>query len=416
MTAVESALLALTAAAIHAEAPTDPELSASDWMDLLRLADRHKLLPLAADAAAPLPSLRAAVQDGLDWNKILSAVFTQVNSQMIQENELLNLLTDLRAEGLVPLVLKGPILRALYPRPLLRPSVDDDLFVPSDLVADYHRAFLAHGLTADRPDADLQNADERSYHRPGSPLYVELHAALFDRSSPIFAAYNDGFTAEPETPETVRIQDVDLRTLPPTDHLKFLLLHACKHFLFSGFGLRIVTDICLFARAYAERIDFPAVRDACAALRCDRVAEAIFRIGENHLGLSAPFRFAAEVDETALLRDVLSAGLHGATPDRLHSVRALQDAVVAARGEKKAGGGMRMILFPPLSRIKGDYPFLNKRPWLLPWAWTRRAARYAAGRLRGQEAAPTESLRISRERAELLRTYDLIDGRNEASS
>ncbi|MBQ4302411.1 MAG: hypothetical protein II769_04775, partial [Oscillospiraceae bacterium] len=94
----------------------------------------------------------------------------------------------------------------------------------------------------------------------------------------------------------------------------------------------------------------------------------------------------------------------------------LQDAVVAARGEKKAGGGMRMILFPPLSRIKGDYPFLNKRPWLLPWAWTRRAARYAAGRLRGQEAAPTESLRISRERAELLRTYDLIDGRNEASS
>ncbi|MBQ2144466.1 MAG: hypothetical protein II436_05060, partial [Oscillospiraceae bacterium] len=62
MTAVESALLALTAAAIHAEAPTDPELSASDWMELLRLADRHKLLPLAADAAAPLPSLRAAVQ------------------------------------------------------------------------------------------------------------------------------------------------------------------------------------------------------------------------------------------------------------------------------------------------------------------------------------------------------------------
>ncbi|MBQ2328999.1 MAG: nucleotidyltransferase family protein, partial [Oscillospiraceae bacterium] len=148
MTAVESALLALTAAAIHAEAPTDPKLSASDWMELFRLADRHKLLPLTADAAAPLPSLRAAVQDGLDWNKILSAVFTQVNSQMIQENELLNLLTDLRAEGLAPLVLKGPILRALYPRPLLRPSVDDDLFVPPDRVADYHRAFLAQGLTA----------------------------------------------------------------------------------------------------------------------------------------------------------------------------------------------------------------------------------------------------------------------------
>ena len=85
MTAVESALLALTAAAIHAEAPTDPKLSASDWMELFRLADRHKLLPLTADAAAPLPSLRAAVQNGLDWNKILSAVFTQVNSQMIQE-------------------------------------------------------------------------------------------------------------------------------------------------------------------------------------------------------------------------------------------------------------------------------------------------------------------------------------------
>lgn len=416
MTAVESALLALTAAAVRGEAPTDPELSAPDWMELFRLADLHKLLPLIADAAVPLPSLRSAVQGGLDWEKITTAVFSQVNRQACQENEFLNLLIELRGEGLEPLVLKGPVLRALYPRPLLRPSVDDDLFVPSARLPDYHRAFLAHGLTADKPDADLQTADELAYHRPGSPLYLELHAALFDRGSPIFAPYNDGFTAEPEKPESVRIQDVDLRTLQPTDHLKFLLLHACKHFLFSGFGLRIVTDICLFARAYADRIDFPAVRDACAALRCDRLAEAIFRIGENRLGLAAPFRFAAEVDETALLGDVLSAGLLGATPDRLHSVRALQDAVIAARGEKKAGGGMRSILFPPLSRIKGEYPFLNRRPWLLPWAWTRRAARYGVRRLRGQEAKPTESLRVSRERTELLRTYDLIDGRNEASS
>ena len=417
MTAVESALLALTAAAIHGEAPQDPALSAAEWADLFRLSERHKLLPLIADAAAPLPSLHAAVGQagGPDWNQVTTTVYSEVNRQMYQENEFLNLLLDLRAAGLEPLVLKGPILRALYPKPLLRPSVDDDLFIPPERAEDYHRALLARDLNADLPAADPQTADELSYHRPESPLYIELHKALFDTGSAVFAGYNDGFTASPDVPETVRIQDVTIRTLPPTEHLRFLLLHACKHFFHSGFGLRIVSDICLFARAYAERIDFSAVRAACAGLHCERLADAIFRIGEKHLGIPAPICFAGDVEEAALLADVLDAGLHGATLDRLHSSSVTLETIASARTGTAVRSGLRQAMFPPLSRLKGRYPFLEKHPWLLPWAWARRAAGFAVGRLRGKESAPADSLRIGKERVALLREYELIDGRNEIS-
>lgn len=418
MTAPETALLALARAAIHGETPTDPELSAADWDALFRLSERHKLLPLIADAASALPSLRravAAARDAAapvpDWKKICSVVYSQVNRQAAQENEFLNLILDLRAEGLKPLVLKGAICRALYPKPLLRPSVDDDLLIPADRAADFHRALLARGLTCDQEDPDPEAAAELSYHRPDSPLYIELHKALFDPESPVFASFNSYFADTSAHPARVRIQDVELLTAAPTDHLLFLLLHAYKHFLYSGFGLRIISDVCLFSRGHAAEIDFPAVLAACTDLRCERFAAAVFRIGEKYLDIAAPEAFGLPVDEAPLLADVLSSGNLGEDIDRLHSAHITLQTVAADRLGARAGGTIRNTVFLPASALSGRYPYLKKCPWLLPVAWVSRTATYAMGRLRRKSGAerPAASLRIGKNRVDLLRAYHIID-------
>lgn len=413
MTRAEEAFLALVRAGIQGEKPADPALDGSEWEAVLELAERHKLLPLVLDAAFGLRSLMAqgTGKQPVDVLEQRKTVLDQVGRQAIQENEFLNLILALRARGLEPLVVKGAICRKLYPKPMLRPSVDDDLLIRPEQAAAFHAALQELDLKPDNPRYDPETDWELSYHRPGSPLYVELHKALFDPASPVFASFNSYFADTAAHPARVRIQDVELLTAAPTDHLLFLLLHAYKHFLFSGFGLRIVADVCLFSRGHAAEIDFPAVLAACTDLRCERFAAAVFRIGEKYLDIAAPEAFGLPVDEAPLLADVLSSGNLGEDIDRLHSAHITLQTVAADRLGARAGGTIRNTVFLPASALSGRYPYLKKCPWLLPVAWVSRTATYAMGRLRRKSGAerPAASLRIGKNRVDLLRAYHIID-------
>ena len=412
MTRADTALMELLCAVFREEKPADPKLEAADWEALLKQADAHRLLAVILDAAFALPSLRASgAQNGPDLRAWREEALSQINRQVVQENEFLNLILALRERGLEPLVVKGAICRALYPKPLLRPSVDDDLLIRPEQAAAFHAALLELGLTEDHGATNPEALWELSYHKPDSPLYIELHTCLFDPESPIFSGFNGLFADAFDAPDREQVQDVELLTPEPNLHLLFLILHAYKHFLFSGFGLRIISDVCLFSRAHAVRIDFEKLLQICTALRCHRFTAAVYRIGEKHLGIPAPAAFAAlEVDEGPLLTDVLESGLHGADIDRLHSANITLTTVADAReGNRTAKGGLRASLFPSAQKLSGSYPILKKHPWMVPAAWTHRLTGYLLHRRKYGKQSPTASLRIGRERVALLQQYDIID-------
>ena len=414
MTRAEEAFLALVRAGIQGEKPADPALDGSEWEAVLELAERHTLLPLVLDAAFGLRSLMAqgTGKQPVDVLEQRKTVLTQVNRQVVQENEFLNLILALRERGLEPLVVKGAVCRKLYPKPLLRPSVDDDLLIPPEQAAAFHAALQELDLKPDNSRYDPETDWELSYHRPGSPLYVELHKCLFDPKSPAFSGFNSYFTEAFIQPCRETVQDVELLTPEPNLHLLFLILHAYKHFLHSGFGLRIVSDICLFSRAHTEELDFTALYRICGELRCHRFTAALYHIGEKYLGIPAPKPFASEeVDIGPLLADIMDAGLHGTDIDRLHSANITLHTVSDARTGGKAGkGGLRASLFPGASSLAGRYPFLERHPALLPVAWTRRIIGYLMKRTDSLSPShPTASLRIGRDRVALLRQYEIID-------
>lgn len=390
--------------------PAMAELSAEERLAVFRLAENHKLLPLILDSVCAHPMWSGAADSpaggGKSWREL---ALDQALRQAIQENEFLELILALRERGIDPIVVKGPVCRALYPKPLLRPSVDDDLLIPEDSAPACHEAMLELGLSADHPEQKPEDVWELSYHKLNTPLYVELHKSLFSPEDAIFRGYNELFNRARSRTVPIRLQDVTLMTLSPEDHLLFLILHAFKHFLHSGFGLRIVADICLFSRAYGGEIDFSRLLSVCGALRCDRFAAAVYRIGEKYLGLPAPSAFAERsVDETALLADVLAAGLHGAEIDRLHSANITLNAVQSQIEGRKASGSLRNTVFLPVKKLSDRYSYLEKCPWLLPAAWVSRAFGYLTDRRHGKQD-PKTSFRIGKERVRLLQEYGVID-------
>lgn len=393
------AFLALLRAALHGGAAELPD--EVDWPGLFRLANQHHILPLILEAAwqSAVPEEQLA--------PVQLAVLQLVTAQTRRTAAFLALYRGLAAEGLNPLVLKGLVCRSLYPEPDKRPSSDEDLLIePADFPA-MHEALLRYGLRCEcaEPSAELH---EITY--TGPELRIELHLSPFPADSAAYGDLNALFEGVPARAVTMKIDGTGIRTLAPSDHLLYLLCHACKHFLHSGVGIRQVCDIALFAERHGPEIDWERVRTGCGQVRIARFAAAVFAIASRRLGFSVPAAFAdLETDERPMLRDMFSGGVYGATDEnRAHSAAITLDAVAKQKRGRKSAGLLASV-FLPLGSMARKYRYLKKYPWLLPAAWVQRVGRYLLRS--GKSVDPAGSVRIGGERVALLREYGILDER-----
>lgn len=404
MSPVERAFLAVLRAGLRAQSPDDSMLSGEEWAALLKLADEQEVLPLVYDTVYRCVSSRSLAYE--HRKRYREKALQLAVRQVVQTNEFLTLVLHAQAEGLDPVVLKGITVRSLYPKPMLRPSVDEDLLVSREETEKYHRFFLSEGLEPDEPEAEIHTADELSYHKPQSPTYIEMHMSLFPQDSDAYGDCNSLFENVSEHSVRVQVEDVSLRVLEPTDHLLYLICHAYKHFLHSGVGIRQVCDMGMFTEACGGEIDWQRIVRGCALIRIDRFAAALFRIAEKHLGFPLPVAFSGyAVDEGPLLTDMLSGGLYGTVDeDRLHSGSITLDAVAAQKQSRKRRR-LAASLFPSAASLAGRYPYLHKKAWLLPFAWVQRISGY----LKNRKTSAAASVEIGEKRVELLKLYNIID-------
>ena len=413
--AIKQLFLEALNASLHGERVRwENPLDVKDWAALFQLAQEHQVLPMIFEAVYACPAAQSA--DARLMQLAKRQTMQSVMMQAMKTGELLALVKHLRAAGVTPCVVKGAVCRSLYPHPDHRISGDEDVLIPPEQFERCHEAMLAFGMRPAEPQQDIQSAHEVPYGKPGSPLYIELHKHLFPPENDAYGDFNRFFAdAHAHTVETM-VDGVPLTTLCPTDHFFYLICHAFKHFLHSGFGIRQVCDIVLFAGRYGREIDWAAVLENCREIRAEQFTAALLKIGQKHFGFDPeaagmPQAWQAiSVDEGPMLTDLLDGGVFGdASMSRKHSSTLTLGAVAADKRGKKAEGNVLRTLFPGRKALEGRYPFLRTKPWLLPVAWARRIAHYAWERRgAGAENNAAESLRIGSERVELLRRYGII--------
>lgn len=392
------------------EEPLTPE----QWNRLFAVAASHHVLPMIYEAVIRSPSAQKADQQLFVAAK--KQTIQTVMLQTVKTNAFLKLLPQLVLAGVTPLVVKGIICRELYPNPDYRMSADEDMLVPEGQFALCHETMLACGMELADP-AQVLHAFEIPYRQEGSHLHIELHKQLFPPESDAYGELNRFFECAQERSITQNIQGVPVPTMDHTDHLFYLICHSFKHFLHSGFGIRQVCDICLYANAFGEQIDWQRIREQCEAIHADVFAAALFRIGEKYLTFQpetacypAQWRTLA-LDETAMLEDLLDSGVFGASSmSRKHSSNLTLHAVSARKQGGRGGSGLLKTIFPAAKNLSGRYPYLKEKPYLLPIAWADRIVKYrretAAG---GAENNAAESLMIGNKRIELMKQYGILD-------
>lgn len=283
-------------------------------------------------------------------------------------------------------------------------SADDDLLIPDGEFFACHEQLLANGLTTDTPADELATADEVSYTKEGSPLYIELHRHLFDSAEDAHDELNHFFT------DLNPVETDGFLAMPPHEHLLYLILHAYKHFVRSGIGLRQFCDIGLWAREYHAEIDWRRLHDQCVSVHAATFAAASFRIARDDLGIEfdLPMPWDASIDVEPLLHDTLCGGVYGSNDlTRLHSSTVTLNAVKASRTGEKSG--ILRTVFPKREYLERRYPYLKKRPYLLPVAWAQRIAHYASEKQSGADNSASGSIKLGKERIELMKRYGIMD-------
>ena len=403
----------LKAALENQNADIPQDLAPEDWQKLFYTAGIHSVLPLFYSAAHAVPSLQEMGPAYLA--SVKRHVMHLIATQTIRTSEFLELNRHLQAGGVTPLVVKGIICRNLYPQPDYRMSSDEDVLIMPQQYEACHRILSDFGMhTATEPDK-LDTSFEIPYRKEGSALYIELHKQLFPPDSDAYGDLNRFFedAYSRAIPETV--QGHTVYTLEYTDHLFYLICHAFKHFLHSGFGIRQVCDMILYANQYGTHIDWLRILENCEAIHADKFAAAIFQIGSRYLVFDPdkaayPQQWRSiPVDEVPMLEDLLFGGLYGdSSMSRKHSSSITLDAVTAQKQGRKTKNRLLLSAFPSAASLEGRYPYLKSRPYLLPVAWCERILTYAKETQRTSGNNAAEALKIGSERIELMKFYGII--------
>lgn len=398
LTAKERQFLHIAKAAVSGGEVTAESV---DWPAVFALAGQQKLLPIVFESVRKTP---AAAENAALFAAVKQQVIAQVLHQTVHSAEFADLYRKLRTVGLHPIVVKGQLCSRLYPLKDHRISADDDILIPDGEFFACHEQLLANGLTTDTPADELASADEVAYTKGGSPLYIELHRHLFDSAGDAHDELNHFFAS------LKPVETDSFLAMPPHEHLLYLILHAYKHFVRSGIGLRQFCDIGLWARAYHSEIDWPRLHEQCESVHAATFAAAAFRIARDDLGIEfdLPAPWSDAVDAEPLLHDSLCGGVYGSNDlTRLHSSTVTLNAVKASRTGEKSN--VLRTVFPKREYLEHRYPYLKKRPYLLPVAWAQRLAHYASEKQSGADSGASGSIKLAKERIELMKRYDILN-------
>lgn len=389
------------------------DITEEEWMELFGLSQQHQVLPMVYETVYSCPAFRTV---SAEQNQILKRqVIRQVMIQSRKTEEFLALYRKLTESGITPLVVKGLVCRNIYREPDYRCSGDEDVLIPREQFGRCHEIFTENGMKPVEPGENMEAEGETPYYKEKGALHIELHKELFAAESKAYGEFNGLFADAFERKIQIEINGVQVYTMCHTEHLLYLIVHAFKHFLHSGFGIRQVCDIAIYANKYGCEIDWDELQEKCRSIHAEVFAAALFDIGEKKLVFDKKRACYPEsweqigADGDDLLADLIAGGVFGdSSMSRKHSSNMTLQAVAEEKQGNKAKASLRQSIFPGREYMERTYTYLKDYPFLLPAAWLSRIGKYLLESQKMENNDALESIEIGNKRISLMKKYKII--------
>ncbi|ETJ18525.1 hypothetical protein Q604_UNBC18619G0001, partial [human gut metagenome] len=220
-----------------------------------------------------------------------------------------NVILELKNENIKVIILKGLVLRELYPMPELRNMRDGDILVRYD---DYEKAkkkLLDIGY-----EENNHNNIHEEFTCTGN-LEIEMHNKLVNNNY-IHLDFCEFEKQLWERSIKINFNGVMTNTLGKEDFLLHLIFHMAVHTKVTGFGLKQLYDLTLFIKYNSENINWKEFKCKIAKYKLLKYTEGLIRIISklfdiDILNILEEDSDIKENDTDLLLKNILRSGVYG---------------------------------------------------------------------------------------------------------
>ncbi|MGL5715680.1 MAG: nucleotidyltransferase domain-containing protein [Paraclostridium sp.] len=340
-------------------------LNKEEILNLLEESERHKVKGLIYTGWDKDRSTSNISDDTVEaWKK--STIMTGIRESRQMKNVGF-VLKKIQEQGIDTIVLKGLVLRDLYPIPDQRTMNDADILVKREDIDKTKKILLDLGFEEGHDSCHHVDFYNPSYGK------VELHWQLIDES------YFRGDTSFED--------EIWHRTIPVnvggTTTLSLgwedLLLHSCAHMASHmarvGFGIRYLCDLVVILEHKSDEICWDNFMKLAKQSKVDRFVCYLFAACNKLFNMEVPSEVLdyIKIDDRCLdelINSIYESGVHG----KRNLVDNFMGEVVFDK-EESAGSDLGIvkrflgIIFPPIDKMSDKYDYAKKNKVLVPIAW-----------------------------------------------
>lgn len=255
-------------------------VSSEDLPALSKLAQKHCTVPFVLPylrSSFVYPSMKQQVK-GMMLNYYLIEHFTRLTVSLLKEN------------SIDCYLLKGLSLADCYPVPEYRKLGDLDLYLADPATLSEAQAILDRsGYVAEGELSDHHLTYHYTFSKTGRRFLLELHYRVVGQYQ--YSCANQlvdvVFSTDRLKKSTQTIHGYTYTVLPPTEYVFYMIHHMLKHYLYSGFGIRLLCDFTFYLKRHEKEIDFCKIHQWCQESQIIHLYEMILTCCRKYLGLPA---------------------------------------------------------------------------------------------------------------------------------
>lgn len=346
MDTTQRLIIALMKAAVSGEAQPLPQgYSLEEAMPIIK---KQGLATLAYEGGV-LCGISRKDPNMQELFKLYYQILLHSERQMQKVEELFRAFEE---NGIDYLPFKGCVLKALYPKPELRPMGDADILIRFEQYPQICEIIRILGFSV-QAETDC----EQLWGCPA--LEIELHKCMVQPVYRDYYAYfGDGWGRAVHT----KGYRYDFR---PEDAYVHLFAHYAKHYRGAGIGCRHALDLWVYRKAY-QNMDHSYI-----ARQLEQLQLNTFHV--NTLRLLDTWFEEADADNIVefMTKRIFSGGTFGNVMD-YYKFLELTKAKDADNVKNARAGYILRKLFPEYRIMAKRYRFVDRFPFLLPVGWVVR--------------------------------------------
>lgn len=370
----------------------------TDWAALYDESRAQAVMPIVFTAASRHCTDEAVRQK---WKAVTIRSMQKNRQIQVCHSYVHKLMT---AHNIPYTIIKGCASANDYPDPLLRAMGDVDFLVPKAYWEQATELLKQEGFTAYGENHDFHLA----FQKQGFPSEMEMHHDPFGFTKLRLPGLQEIIPEAVEKSVEVTCGDITFRMPDPFCHGTVLLLHAYRHLLSSGIGVRHLCDWAMFIRDYDGDEFVRIFKKRYEDLGIWKLTQIFSAAAHRYLGvpyqkwMAKPEREECEM----LMLDILNGGNFGQGSGE----RMTQNRSLYVQGRELAEGSNSVQMIRSLNGAAlQQYPRMMRFKLLRPFGWIFVGVRYLFRVLTGKrQKVPKGTMKMVAMRRKLYQQLEVF--------